>query len=44
MVTYQVIGKPTRRVDGEEKATGQARYAADISLPGTLWEIGRAHV
>ena len=37
MVTYQVIGQPTRRVDGEEKATGQARYAADVSLPGTLW-------
>jgi CO/xanthine dehydrogenase Mo-binding subunit len=37
MVTYHVIGQPTRRVDGEEKATGQARYAADVSLPGTLW-------
>ena len=37
MVTYQVIGQPTRRVDGAAKATGQARYAADVSLPGTLW-------
>jgi CO/xanthine dehydrogenase Mo-binding subunit len=37
MVTYHVIGKPTRRVDGAEKATGNARYAADVSLPGTLW-------
>lgn len=36
MVTHQVIGQPTRRVDGEEKATGHARYAADVSLPGTL--------
>jgi CO/xanthine dehydrogenase Mo-binding subunit len=37
MDTYQIIGTPTRRVDGEAKATGQARYAADVSLPGTLW-------
>jgi CO/xanthine dehydrogenase Mo-binding subunit len=37
MATYHVIGKPTRRVDGEDKATGRARYAADVSLPGTLW-------
>jgi CO/xanthine dehydrogenase Mo-binding subunit len=37
MVTYHVIGQPIRRVDGEEKATGQARYAAAVSLPGTLW-------
>jgi CO/xanthine dehydrogenase Mo-binding subunit len=37
MVTYHVIGQPTPRVDGAEKATGQARYAADVSLPGTLW-------
>jgi CO/xanthine dehydrogenase Mo-binding subunit len=37
MVTYHVIGQPTPRVDGAEKATGHARYAADVSLPGTLW-------
>jgi CO/xanthine dehydrogenase Mo-binding subunit len=37
MATYHIIGQPARRVDGEEKATGRARYAADISLPGTLW-------
>jgi carbon-monoxide dehydrogenase large subunit len=37
MITYQVVGKPTPRVDGVEKTTGQARYAADVSLPGTLW-------
>jgi CO/xanthine dehydrogenase Mo-binding subunit len=35
--TYQVIGKPSRRWDGEDKVTGRARYAADISLPGTLF-------
>jgi CO/xanthine dehydrogenase Mo-binding subunit len=37
MATYQVIGTSIRRVDGDEKVTGRARYAADISLPGTLW-------
>jgi CO/xanthine dehydrogenase Mo-binding subunit len=37
MVSYHVIGKPTPRVDGKEKVTGQARYAADVALPGTLW-------
>jgi CO/xanthine dehydrogenase Mo-binding subunit len=37
MATYHGIGQPTRRVDGKEKATGHARYAADVSLPGTLW-------
>lgn len=37
MATYRVIGQPTRRVDGAAKTTGQARYAADIALPGTLW-------
>ena len=37
MATYQVIGTSIRRVDGDEKVTGRARYTADISLPGTLW-------
>ena len=37
MATYHVIGQPTPRVDGTDKVTGHARYAADISLPGTLW-------
>jgi CO/xanthine dehydrogenase Mo-binding subunit len=38
MVTsYRVIGKSEPRVDGVDKVTGQARYAADISLPGTIW-------
>ena len=37
MGTHQVIGTPTRRVDGDAKATGQAHYAAAISLPCTLW-------
>ena len=37
MVTYQVIGKPTPRVDGVDKVTGQAHYTADVALPGTIW-------
>jgi CO/xanthine dehydrogenase Mo-binding subunit len=31
------IGQPVPRVEGRSKVTGQARYAADIRLPGTLW-------
>ena len=37
MATYHVIGQPIPRVDGAVKTTGHARYAADVSLPGTLW-------
>ena len=37
VATYKVIGKPTPRVDGVDKVTGQARYTADVRLPGTLW-------
>src|SRR5262249_18758475 len=37
MVPHEVIGKPAPRVDGVAKVTGQARYAADFALPGTIW-------
>ena len=37
MVAYQVIGKPSRRWDGEDKVTGAAVYAGDVHLPGTLF-------
>jgi len=37
MAEYSVIGKRVPRVDGLEKLTGQAKYAADYSLPGMLW-------
>src|SRR3972149_5334996 len=33
---YSVIGKRVPRVDGSEKATGQARFTADLSLSGML--------
>jgi CO/xanthine dehydrogenase Mo-binding subunit len=37
MVDYHVIGKPAQRVNAHLKVTGQARYSADVDLPGTLW-------
>lgn len=36
MKAYNVIGKRVPRVDGREKVLGQAKYAADYSLPGML--------
>src|SRR3954447_5323957 len=36
-VRSPMIGVPLGRVDGYEKVTGQARYSADVALPGTLW-------
>jgi CO/xanthine dehydrogenase Mo-binding subunit len=32
-----VVGRPVGRVEGEEKVTGRARYAADMVQPGQLW-------
>ncbi len=37
MVAYNVIGQPIGRADGTEKATGTARFTADVLLPGALW-------
>ncbi len=34
-LTY--IGKPTQRYDGPAKATGKAKYTADVQLPGMLY-------
>lgn len=33
---HRIIGKNQRKVDGAGKATGRARYTADLSLPGML--------
>ena len=33
----QVVGKPTPRVEGELKVTGQALYSADFKFPDSLW-------
>ncbi len=35
---YQAVGKRgVRRIDGYEKATGQAKYTLDVKLPGMLY-------
>ena len=36
-MTYQIIGQPVPRTDNTGKVTGEARYTADVLLPGTLW-------
>jgi 4-hydroxybenzoyl-CoA reductase alpha subunit len=37
MAKFSVIGQRVPRVDAREKVTGQAKYAADYSLPDMLW-------
>lgn len=37
MATRKIIGNSTPRVEGEDKVTGKAKYAVDITLPGMLW-------
>lgn len=32
-----IFAEPEYRIEGREKVTGQARYAADVQLPGMLW-------
>jgi nicotinate dehydrogenase subunit B len=34
---FQVIGASPKRLDGWEKVTGAARYAADVRVPGMLY-------
>lgn len=36
MEEYEIIGKPLPRIDGIEKATGQARFTVDVVMPGML--------
>ena len=33
---FKLMGRSPKRLDGREKVTGQARYAADIRVPGML--------
>jgi xanthine dehydrogenase YagR molybdenum-binding subunit len=35
----EYIGKPTQRWDGHFKVSGQAKYTADIQLPGMLYAV-----
>ncbi|HEX6512097.1 MAG TPA: hypothetical protein VF157_07360, partial [Chloroflexota bacterium] len=37
MADVNVIGASPPRVEGREKVTGEAGYAADVLLPGVLW-------
>lgn len=37
MTNYQYLGKGHKSIDGLEKITGQARYVADLKLPGMLY-------
>jgi CO/xanthine dehydrogenase Mo-binding subunit len=37
MEEYTVVGKGLPRVDSVGKATGQAKFAEDVFLPGMLW-------
>jgi 4-hydroxybenzoyl-CoA reductase alpha subunit len=37
MAEYSLIGKPIPRIDARAKVTGEAKYAADYSLPDMLW-------
>ena len=37
MAEFSVIGERLPRVDAKEKVTGEAKYAADYSLPNMLW-------
>jgi len=32
----EIVGRPAAKVDGKERATGKARYTADVQLPGML--------
>jgi len=34
---FQVIGRPTTRVEGACKVSGKTVYAADVNLPGMIW-------
>jgi carbon-monoxide dehydrogenase large subunit len=36
-MAYRIVGQPIRRLDGIEKVSGEARYSADVTLPGLIW-------
>lgn len=37
MAESNIVGIPTPRVEGQDKVSGRAAYAADVKLPGVLW-------
>lgn len=36
-VRYSSVGRPAPRIEGREKVSGKALYAADKLIPGTVW-------
>lgn len=36
MTEYNVVGKSVQRIDGLQKVRGEAKYSADIDIPGAL--------
>ena len=36
-MAHKFVGRPTARMEGPDKVTGAARYAADYVLPGMAW-------
>lgn len=36
-MSYTVIGKPLRHLEGRAKVTGKAIFTADVALPGMIW-------
>ncbi|MBZ5586249.1 MAG: xanthine dehydrogenase family protein molybdopterin-binding subunit, partial [Acidobacteriia bacterium] len=45
MEKRKVIGKPLKRLDGPQKASGRARYCSDLKMPGMLFAryLGSSH-
>ncbi len=37
MPSRKVMGKPTKRLDGPQKASGKAKYSSDLNQPGLLF-------
>jgi len=36
-MAHRIVGQPIGRLDGVEKVRGEARYSADVALPGLCW-------
>jgi carbon-monoxide dehydrogenase large subunit len=36
-MTHRIVGQPIGRLDGIDKVNGEARYSADVTLPGLTW-------
>ena len=36
-MAYGKIGQPLGRIEGPAKVTGEAKYTADVLLPGMIW-------